>query len=112
MMVRGHDFANIYDLVGVRIIVDTIQDCYAALGAIVAVEPGTEPFKDYIAMPKLNMYQSLHTTVVGPGEPVEVQVALGTCTAAPNSASPRTGNTRKTARPARALVAGRVRSKA
>ncbi|WP_414855636.1 RelA/SpoT family protein [Micromonospora zamorensis] len=76
MIVRGRDFNDIYDLVGVRILVDTVRDCYAALGVIHAnwqLVPGR--FKDYIAMPKFNMYQSLHTTVIGPtGKPVEMQI--------------------------------------
>ncbi|WP_433319268.1 RelA/SpoT family protein [Micromonospora sp. CA-269861] len=76
MIVRGRDFNDIYDLVGVRILVDTVKDCYAALGVIHAnwqLVPGR--FKDYIAMPKFNIYQSLHTTVIGPtAKPVEVQI--------------------------------------
>ena len=76
MIVRGRDFADIYDLVGVRILVDSVRDCYAALGVIHARwSPVPGRFKDYIAMPKFNMYQSLHTTVIGPeGKPVELQI--------------------------------------
>ena len=76
MVVRGRDFADIYDLVGVRILVDSIRDCYAALGIIHAHwSPVPGRFKDFIAMPKFNMYQSLHTTVIGPGgRPVEMQI--------------------------------------
>ncbi|MGW3610295.1 MULTISPECIES: RelA/SpoT family protein, partial [unclassified Micromonospora] len=76
MIVRGRDFNDIYDLVGVRILVDTVRDCYAALGVIHANwQPVPGRFKDYIAMPKFNMYQSLHTTVIGPtGKPVEMQI--------------------------------------
>jgi GTP pyrophosphokinase len=76
MIVRGRDFADIYDLVGVRILVDDVRECYGALGAIHARwNPVPGRFKDYIAMPKFNMYESLHTTVIGPGgKPVEMQI--------------------------------------
>ncbi len=76
MIVRGRDFADIYDLVGVRILVEDIRDCYAVLGVVHAKwSPVPGRFKDFIAMPKFNMYQSLHTTVIGPeGKPVELQI--------------------------------------
>jgi GTP pyrophosphokinase len=76
MIVGGRDFSDIYDLVGIRILVDEDRDCYSALGVIHSRwNPVLGRFKDYVAMPKFNMYQSLHTTVIGPqGKPVEVQI--------------------------------------
>ena len=76
MIVRGRDFTDIYDLVGIRVLTESLRDCYAVLGVLHARwNPVPGRFKDFVAMPKFNMYQSLHTTVIGPGgKPVELQI--------------------------------------
>ncbi|RZK85663.1 MAG: RelA/SpoT family protein [Rhodococcus sp. (in: high G+C Gram-positive bacteria)] len=76
MIVKGRDFDDIHDLVGVRILCDEVRDCYAAVGVVHSLwQPMAGRFKDYIAQPRYGVYQSLHTTVVGPeGKPLEVQI--------------------------------------
>jgi GTP pyrophosphokinase len=76
MIVRGREFDDIHDLVGVRLLVDEVRDCYAAMGVVHALwQPMPGRFKDYIAQPRFGVYQSLHTTVIGPdGKPLEVQI--------------------------------------
>lgn len=76
MIVKGRDFDDIHDLVGVRILCDDVRDCYAAVGVVHSLwQPIAGRFKDYIAQPRFGVYQSLHTTVVGPeGKPLEVQI--------------------------------------
>jgi len=76
MIVKGRDFDDIHDLVGVRVLVDEVRNCYAAMGMVHALwQPMPGRFKDYVAQPRFGVYQSLHTTVIGPdGKPLEVQI--------------------------------------